>query len=70
MQQTAVLGKTYSGSYQMGDKLRQWYEGLLQCIERRRQRRELLQLDQRMLKDIGISRADALNEARKPCWKK
>lgn len=34
-----------------------------------RSRRQLLALDSRALKDIGISRADALAEARKPFWK-
>lgn len=36
--------------------------------ERARQRRRLLQLDDRMLKDIGVSRADAVHEASKPFW--
>ena len=34
-----------------------------------RQRRELLALDDRMLKDIGLSRADAFREGRKPFWR-
>ncbi len=34
-----------------------------------RQRRTLLALDDRMLKDIGISRADALREGNKPFWR-
>jgi uncharacterized protein YjiS (DUF1127 family) len=33
-----------------------------------RQRRALLSLDDAMLKDIGISRVDALQEGRKPFW--
>ena len=37
-------------------------------IERWRQRRLLEQLDERMLRDIGISRSEALAEARKPWW--
>ena len=37
--------------------------------ERSRQRRALLALDDRMLKDIGISRAEARQEGRKPFWK-
>ena len=36
--------------------------------ERARQRRRLLELDDRMLKDIGVSRADAVREASKPFW--
>ena len=38
-------------------------------LERARQRRALARLDERMLSDIGISRADALHEASKPCWR-
>jgi uncharacterized protein YjiS (DUF1127 family) len=34
-----------------------------------RQRRALLSLDDAMLKDIGISRVDALQEGRKPFWR-
>lgn len=38
-------------------------------IERRRQRRALLQLNDHMLKDIGVSRADAWREGAKPFWR-
>lgn len=31
-------------------------------------RLELMEMDDRMLRDIGITRADALFEARKPFW--
>jgi len=37
-------------------------------LERRRQRRGLLELNDHMLKDIGLSRADAVGEASKPFW--
>jgi uncharacterized protein YjiS (DUF1127 family) len=33
-----------------------------------RQRRALLALDERLLKDIGITRADAEGEASRPFW--
>jgi uncharacterized protein YjiS (DUF1127 family) len=36
---------------------------------RARSRRELLALDDHMLKDIGITRADAQYEAAKPFWR-
>lgn len=36
--------------------------------ERARQRRDLRSLDERMLKDIGLSRADIDAEAAKPFW--
>ncbi|MES9938119.1 MAG: DUF1127 domain-containing protein [Sedimenticola sp.] len=38
-------------------------------LMRYRQRKELLQLEEHILKDIGISRCEALNEARKPFWR-
>lgn len=34
-----------------------------------RQRRALLRLDDAMLKDLGISRVDALQEGHKPFWR-
>ena len=36
---------------------------------RHKQRQQLLTLDDRMLRDIGISRIDAMAEAGKPFWK-
>jgi len=36
---------------------------------RQQQRRTLMQLDERMLRDMGISRADAEHEAAKPFWR-
>jgi uncharacterized protein YjiS (DUF1127 family) len=41
---------------------------LLRWQERSAQRRQLLELDAHMLKDIGISRADAVREAKRPFW--
>jgi uncharacterized protein YjiS (DUF1127 family) len=41
---------------------------LLRWRELARQRRALLTLDDRMLKDIGITRVDAECEARRPFW--
>jgi uncharacterized protein YjiS (DUF1127 family) len=38
-------------------------------LERRRQRRALLELSDDLLKDIGASRADAWREATKPFWR-
>ena len=37
--------------------------------ERHRQRRELMEMDYRQLKDIGITPEQAEQEARKPIWK-
>ena len=38
-------------------------------VHRRRQRLRLKDLDDRILKDIGISRAEADREARRPFWR-
>jgi uncharacterized protein YjiS (DUF1127 family) len=37
--------------------------------QRYRQRRQLMEMDHRQLKDIGITREQAEREARKPIWK-
>lgn len=42
---------------------------LLTWLERRRERRALLELNDHMLKDIGVSRADAWAEGSKPFWR-
>jgi uncharacterized protein YjiS (DUF1127 family) len=39
------------------------------AVARWRERRILETLDDRTLRDIGVSRSEALAEARKPCWK-
>ena len=36
--------------------------------DRARQRRRLLELDDRLLRDIGITRSDAVREYEKPFW--
>jgi uncharacterized protein YjiS (DUF1127 family) len=41
---------------------------LLEWQERTRQRRQLSELDDRMLKDIGLTRADVAREVEKPFW--
>jgi uncharacterized protein YjiS (DUF1127 family) len=40
----------------------------LEWRERARQRRRLSQLDDHFLRDIGLTRAEAEEEARKPFW--
>jgi uncharacterized protein YjiS (DUF1127 family) len=41
---------------------------LLRWQELAQQRRALMRLDDHMLKDIGLSRVDALREAERPFW--
>ena len=42
--------------------LRLWHQ-------RARQRRQLMRLDDKLLKDIGLTRCDAETEATKPFWR-
>ena len=39
------------------------------AVERRRSRRQLMTLSDQMMKDIGVSRADAMRESGKPFWR-
>ena len=45
-------------------------DGLCLWIERDRQRSDLLELNDHLLKDIGISRADAQREGAKHFWER
>lgn len=47
----------------------QAWAALARMQQRRRERRQLAELDERLLRDIGIERADALRESRKPFWR-
>lgn len=38
-------------------------------VQRANHRRQLMVLDERLLSDIGLTRADAIREAKKPFWK-
>jgi len=49
--------------------LRRIRNALHEAARRHRSRRDLLALDDHMLKDIGISRADAVREGDKPFWR-
>jgi uncharacterized protein YjiS (DUF1127 family) len=40
-----------------------------QWRKRARQRRDLLELDARQLRDIGLSRVDVVTECSKPFWR-
>lgn len=42
---------------------------LRECRQRSRERAQLAALDERMLRDIGISRGDVLREINKPFWR-
>lgn len=44
-------------------------EALLAWQERARQRRQLALMDDRLLRDIGVSRAEIARETEKPFWR-
>ena len=54
-------------------QLKDWFSMLISQLqtwrERSRQRKALTQLSPYLLKDIGLSRSDMINEAQKPFWK-
>jgi uncharacterized protein YjiS (DUF1127 family) len=50
-------------------RLRRAVDLLLTWRERARQRRQLRSLNDRMLRDIGITRADVMAESSKPFWR-
>ena len=58
-------------SARVGDRMLMVSMRLAALLERARQRRRLrvLAADPAFLKDVGISRADALREASKPAWR-
>jgi uncharacterized protein YjiS (DUF1127 family) len=45
-----------------------WLGWLREALRRRRTRRLLAELDDRMLRDIGVSRDEAEYESNKPFW--
>lgn len=45
------------------------FDTIMTWIERSSQRRALRQLDDHLLRDLGVSRGAALHEAEKPFWR-
>jgi uncharacterized protein YjiS (DUF1127 family) len=50
------------------DRLHVWGNAIRMWFERSRQRRALAELDDRLLRDIGVTSAQARREAAKPFW--
>jgi uncharacterized protein YjiS (DUF1127 family) len=59
----------HSRRYRINDAVQRGLATLKLWARRIRERRELARLDDRMLKDIGITRADAMFASEKPFWK-
>lgn len=71
---TAKYSLTFNCANTTAPTVRPWsvlrfVDMLLQFHERARQRQALMALDDRLLRDIGVSRADAEREASKPFWR-
>lgn len=49
--------------------LRRFARWCLRCHERAAQRAHLAELDERMLKDVGVTPAQAAQESAKPWWR-
>ena len=70
----ALLGRPFDGDVPPltpagGSAPRRVFAAMRRWHERVRQRRQLLQLSDHMLRDLGITRAEALGEAEKPFWR-
>jgi uncharacterized protein YjiS (DUF1127 family) len=70
----ALLGRPFDGDVPQltpagGSAPRRVFAAMRRWHERVRQRRQLLQLSDHMLRDLGITRAEALGEAEKPFWR-
>ncbi|MGH6912665.1 MAG: DUF1127 domain-containing protein [Geminicoccales bacterium] len=70
-----ALGRSYGESWtalawrQALSALDHAVDSILTWRERARTRRQLLAMDDRLLSDIGITRAEAHHEAEKPFWR-
>jgi uncharacterized protein YjiS (DUF1127 family) len=62
------LGRQESMVRQLASRADRAITTLLRWQELARERRALMRLDDHMLKDIGITRADAQREAERPFW--
>jgi uncharacterized protein YjiS (DUF1127 family) len=51
------------------DRLALWFAALARMYDRHLQRQELAELSDHLLRDIGMSREEALREAREPFWR-
>jgi len=64
-----VLALAWYALRRLGHGVGRVAEGGLIWFERARQRRQLRELSDHMLRDIGLTRADAWAESEKPFWR-
>lgn len=64
-----MVGKTVWAAYKTGLMINQAVAVVVTWQDRRRERRQLLELDTRLLRDIGLARVDIDLETRKPFWR-
>ncbi|MBP2290859.1 DUF1127 domain-containing protein [Azospirillum rugosum] len=68
MNNVATAGSARNGA-SLGRSVMALFDVVATWNERRRQRLALEALPDHLLHDIGLSRADAVNEAEKPFWR-
>ena len=66
---TFLVPKIRRGQSELIARLRAWHGRLWQIAERQRQRQRLLELDDHMLEDIGLTRTAAEEMGRRPFWR-
>jgi uncharacterized protein YjiS (DUF1127 family) len=64
-----IVSKTLWAGYKAGEALADVVTTVLSWQHRIRERNQLQLLDQRMLRDIGLTRVDIDVETRKPFWR-
>lgn len=64
-----IVVKTVWAAYKTGLMLNRAVAAVETWQGRRRERRQLLELDTRLLRDIGLTRVDIDLETRKPFWR-
>ena len=70
MTQSPVRGSPYRHKFHVVGFLSKWANTASIWLERRRQRRALATLDDHLLRDVGLQREQARDEAAKPFWKR
>ncbi len=65
----SIKALTHSRAQQMWNRISKGIANAKAYRDVARQRRMLAQMPDYLLKDIGVSRAEALHEANKPFWK-